>query len=540
MSPTVSIDSMLQESEPPTSEGELEEEDGEAEATKAGSSRLLHSLFRTREHELDTVESDESKGDAPEGRRKLLVLSNSTQDLLKSFDPISVPDNKINESLSLGGVVGAPTELPYHVTTETMCPTWGPSLVPRRIEELILSEDGDNYWDDTKPLNDTASQNIRKSTKRSWPGRARHTQHQLVQLDATRSLDSTAIKVPPPDEAKKRRVLVNYGEERKNLRLVFETSSLLTLLHEMSQNFNAVDQYNPTKARITAYTNHVFPAIAETWGSVLQIYSPLQNLVFPRSFSSSCGEIPIPENHLDEGVPEADVLIYVEFKKQTLCSIDSRPQIAICHFDQYMRPLIGSLSICLEDMDVQMDSVYDKEMLHYTALLSQLVGRFLGLSPNLFKYFRNSETGQLWGDRKVDIACAGGGTEDDQGVEQEIVLSNIIQETNGKWEISTPTVKQVVRNHFDCPTLTGARLAAPTIPDTSIQECSFFDLDLRYHFDEDMTSISQNADADGVSPISLALLEDSSWYKANFEAAKTPLFGRGAGCGFLESSCISG
>ena len=56
-----------------------------------------------------------------------------------------------------------------------------------------------------------------------------------------------------------------------------------------------------------------------------------------------------------------------------------------------------------------------------------------------------------------------------------------------------------------------------------------------------MTSISQNADAAfAVSPLSLAVLEDSSWYKANFSAATTPTFGRGAGCGFVEDECISG
>lgn len=37
----------------------------------------------------------------------------------------------------------------------------------------------------------------------------------------------------------------------------------------------------------------------------------------------------------------------------------------------------------------------------------------------------------------------------------------------------------------------------------------------------------------------MALLEDSSWYKANFRAATTPTFGRGAGCGFVEDDCIT-
>jgi leishmanolysin-like peptidase len=191
-------------------------------------------------------------------------------------------------------------------------------------------------------------------------------------------------------------------------------------------------------------------------------------------------------------------------------------------------------------MDVQKNEVYPKEIMHHTASLSQLVGRFLGLSPSLFIHYRDPETDQPRGARKIEIRC--GNTK----AKQEMMLSNVIQERfsrNGEpfFEISTPTVKQVVRNHFDCQTMTGAKLDAPVPNPKKVDECTFFNLDLRYHFDEDMTSISQNEDsAFGVSSLSLALLEDSSWYKANFAAAKTPAFGRGAGCGFVEGSCIAG
>jgi leishmanolysin-like peptidase len=309
----------------------------------------------------------------------------------------------------------------------------------------------------------------------------------------------------------------------------------------MGKNFGAIAEYKPTKARVTAYVEEIFPSIVEIWGKVLKVHSPLQNIV-PQPLA--CGETAssmIPQHHFEEGVANADTMIYVQMRDSSSCSVDPKPRITICNFDQHMRPLIGSLSICLEDMVVQKDKVHESEVLHHTALLSQLLGRFLGLSPNLFQYFRDPATGQLWGERKVDIACGIGNTQ----VSQEIMLSNIIQQRTVRdadpyYEISTPTVKQVVRNQFDCQTLTGARLDGPTSSNPK-EECAFFNLDLRYHFDEDMTSLSQNADAAfGVSPLSLALLEDSSWYQANFAEATTPTFGRGAGCGFVESSCIAG
>ena len=548
MSPTISIDRQLAETKGPTTEAKVtEDSDNDAEASESSKedSSWITLMFKTREHESGAVVASDNEEDASDGRRHLLVFSddNSTDGTLNSFDPTSVSDNmspaaSLLESLSRGEVI-APTESPYLGSTETMCPTWGPSVVPRRIEEL--GANGDNVDDvaSLQPANETSSDGILMHTKQAWPGRARHTQHQLIQVDHTKSLDSSSVQVPTFDEAKKHRVLVNYAEELADLRLVFDTSSLSTLLHEMGQNFASINQYHPTKARIHAYSEHVLPSIADMWGKALTIYPSLQNL-FPPS-SSSCGNTPIPQEHLENGVADSDVVIYVQTKDDSSCSNDPRPLISICHFDQNMRPLIGSLSICLGSMNVQKDNeVNNKDILHHTAMLSQLVGRFLGLSPSLFKYFRNPETDQLWGERDLDFVCG------NDEAQQDVMLSNIIQQQTERdeelfFEIVTPTVKQVVRNHFDCQTLTGARLVAP-LPDPNANgECAFFNLDLRFHFDEDMTSISQNADAaNAVSPLSLALLEDSSWYKANFAAATTPTFGRGAGCGFVESSCIAG
>jgi hypothetical protein len=291
--------------------------------------------------------------------------------------------------------------------------------------------------------------------------------------------------------------MVDYSKERTELRVIFDTSSLSTQLHDMGQNFAAVDTYTPTKSRITAYIDEIFPAVASIW-RILQVYTSLHNL-FPHG--TTCGSTTILNHHIEEGVANADVLIYIETRDDLSCSTDSRPEISICHFDQNMRPLIGSLSICLNDMDLHEGKTYQKEILHHTALLTNLIGRFLGLSPYLFQYFRDPTTNQLWGERKVEISC------DNNQSTQEIMLSNIIQQRILRddepfYEISTPTLKQVVRNHFDCQTLTGAKLAPP-LPDLHNDgECTFFDLDLRFHFDEDMTSISSNPDrAFAISPL---------------------------------------
>ncbi len=111
-------------------------------------------------------------------------------------------------------------------------------------------------------------------------------------------------------------------------------------------------------------------------------------------------------------------------------------------------------------------------VLQYTALLSLLVWRFLGLSPSLFKYFRDPEISLLWGQRRVELTC------ENNQVTHETMLSILIQQRilrDGEpfYEISSPTLKQDVRNHFDCQTLTGARLAGPLLGATNEDRCTF-------------------------------------------------------------------
>lgn len=474
----------------------------------------------------------EADGHNPESNANSALAASYAES--KTFDPISVTDNmnpagSLMESLSRGEIDSSShlSELAKLIK----CPSYGPSIVPRRIDELSLDAAREMQSNIT-----TSEIIVKPSNKLASVGRSHYLQHQLVNLNSKKSLHAGSVRIPPSEEAKKRRIMVDYSKEQTELRIMFDSSSLSARLHDMGQNFAAVDTYTPTKSRITAFSDEIFPAVASTW-RILQVYSSLQNL-FPHV--ATCGNTTIPKHHIQEGVADADVLIYIETRDDISCSVDSRPEIGICHFDQNMRPLIGSLSICLDAMDLQDGKAYQKEILHHTALLSNLVGRFLGLSPNLFQYFRDPTTDQLWGERKVEISC------DNNQSTQAIMLSNIIQQRILRdeepfYEISTPTVKQVVRNHFDCQTLTGARLASP-LPDLNNDgECTFFNLDLRFHFDEDMTSISSNPDrALAISPLSLALLEDSSWYKANYAAATTPSFGRGAGCGFVESPCITG
>ena len=106
---------------------------------------------------------------------------------------------------------------------------------------------------------------------------------------------------------------------------------------------------------------------------------------------------------------------------------------------------------------------------------------------------------------------------------------------NRYFEIITPTVQRVVRNHFNCQKMKGARLEnQPTS-----QDCFGSHFDEMLYYTEIMGAVfSQSVNI--LSPLTLALLEDSGWYRANYESefVQISMFGHGAGCDFIENNCI--
>lgn len=61
------------------------------------------------------------------------------------------------------------------------------------------------------------------------------------------------------------------------------------------------------------------------------------------------------------------------------------------------------------------------------------------------------------------------------------------------------------------------------------------DLALAFHF---FVQVDASEASKILSPLTLALLEDSGWYKVDFSEAEAVSFGLGAGCSFVEDNCI--
>jgi hypothetical protein len=101
-------------------------------------------------------------------------------------------------------------------------------------------------------------------------------------------------------------------------------------------------------------------------------------------------------------------------------------------------------------------------------------------------------------------------------------------------QVVTPSVLQVVRNHFGCQALQGAELeSGESICLGDHWERRLFKMDL----------MNPIVDIDGsstrISTTTLAYFADSSWYQVDLSKASVAAsWGRGAGCPFVEEPCI--
>ncbi len=588
MSPTVSLEGVFDATESPTTSAESTSEEEEELATDEEDPWFV-SMFKSREHETETNNSTAEDSTLMDGDDDEAILEPVGRALgLESLDSFYEINLSANERL------GFSREIPTMLTEDLppkQCDPWIPSIVPRK-------KTVSNLWDGASPDPDSRTFSA-PDTSRPRKLHSSFLQYQalLSETALPNSPDSqavlegivdgssarlenswltSAVPINSPKysmqqnwnpntlyvglPAKIQKVLVDYGEENHSfepLRISFE-SDHLDDFGKQKRGRQSVTAASILAAE--ALTGDILPAVSDIWANALSVVRAKSD-IYPSSSSDAkkCGEADIPRQHLkfqdspfttkimsSSGVPNADIVIYVTSNGPQCYKDNGTPSgilaySSICSFDQNMRPIFANLVICFSSIDTSGGEISVTESLRLTASLTKEVGKVLGMSPSLYQYFRNVETGQPYGATMQEVTCVDGSK---QTLSMPKVLeasfdakddSNLVAETP-YYEIVTPTVRQVVRNHFDCQTLKGARL------DRGGKSSSCFgeSFDPRYHFDEDFTPAGGSADmAHSLSPLTMALLEDSGWYRANFALATTPLFGRGAGCGFVKDDCMS-
>jgi len=192
----------------------------------------------------------------------------------------------------------------------------------------------------------------------------------------------------------------------------------------------------------------------------------------------------------------------------------------------------------------------NREMVHYSVgVAMHEIGHVLGISSDSLAYFRHPITGQALTPRPFEIStvtCVNGDKIQYLGmpsseVLQERVVSSATTNGGGDklryYEVVTPTVQRVVKNQFNCPTLLGARLENQQ----DGTDCFGSHWDERLYYTEIMGAVFSKS-MNVLSPLTLAYIESSGWYRVNYESKYVQLstFGHGAGCDFINGQCIDG
>jgi len=274
--------------------------------------------------------------------------------------------------------------------------------------------------------------------------------------------------------------------------------------------------------------------------------------------TTKCGEFTLPDNHLKScktcdadgrrcrenapnrkarGIENADFVLYVSAMPTSQCSetiggeAETVAYAAHCQQEAELdRPIAGHTNICPQALNStkieSLISTIRHELLHA-----------LGFSASLYAFYRDEN-----GDPRTPRGDSGKPPIDfDLRVRKW--SENTIKTVTRPWIVRdgvmdrtfhlmvTPRVVQEVRDHFDCQELEGAELEDQGGDGTALTHW-----EKRIFQDEAMTGTVHTKNP-SYSRLTFALLEDTGWYKPNYEFAHEITWGRGMGCDFAKKSC---
>jgi hypothetical protein len=300
-------------------------------------------------------------------------------------------------------------------------------------------------------------------------------------------------------------------------------------------------------AKIDFIKNEILPRTAEFWSAGLAVVPVSGNLKVSSAELDNgqyCGDsefTKVPSEHISTGVSNTDLLLYVSGTPSSrFCSGTTLAVAVACNFDQFDRPTSGAINVCLEQIELDYDGTASDVIVKDSVdVLIFEVAHVLGHSFNSYRFFWDSETGIERTPRPFEsrtVTCV-----DDE--QRTLILPDentmkFFQAENGQRyaAVVTPRVKAVARNQFDCQSLEGAKLEnQPTGSDS----CTGDHWDEHDYYPEAALSGVMSPTTNIVSHLTLALMEDSGWYRANFTQGKMSPWGLGAGCDFVGKPCIT-
>jgi len=270
------------------------------------------------------------------------------------------------------------------------------------------------------------------------------------------------------------------------------------------------------------------PYVTKFWSNALRVFPVVGGIRVQEGFCPVTSE-----SYSTEGVPDSDLVIVLAANMESVCQSGAMAAARSCQADQWDRPTVGTAVLCLDKLDVNDE---DSRIMFIRVILHEFA-HVLGMRSIDFPYFYEPETGLPRTARpfkKERVQCV-----DDYYSEVTVPSKNTLTSGLTKrglryYQVVTPRVKQVVRNQFDCQTMEGARLENQPTNDGN---CFGTHWEARLYASEFMSAITKPT-KQVVSPVTLALFEDSGWYKADYSVTQLSTLGRGSGCDFVYEDCI--
>jgi len=222
--------------------------------------------------------------------------------------------------------------------------------------------------------------------------------------------------------------------------------------------------------------------------------------------STYCGgRIIIPPNATDDGY-EGDLLLFVSAVNDPSASYAAHSWV--CAGDQTTkRPSIGVIEFNLPYLPLDNEDItFENEL----ATTMHEIIHVLGFSASWYPKYIDPDTLRPLTDHLFNKTV--------NGVEIRV--------------LNLPVLTEMLRDHFNCPTLEGAYMENQGGPGSFGSH-----FERRIFFNEIMTASDMKDRR--MSAFTLALLEGTGWYQVNYEYAEPMTYGKNAGCAFLDTECIN-
>ena len=248
--------------------------------------------------------------------------------------------------------------------------------------------------------------------------------------------------------------------------------------------------------------NRIIPAVQSFYSSALKIQRLTQPL---KPSSGTCGTTQIPESHQVAGL-ESDVIIYLSSEAVPVPALGRS-----CEQEAgiFKRPLIGYINIEINSFFY----LYEHLQIQY---MIREAGHVLAFDSRLFLDFVQS-SGEKYSESQY--------------------LTMINYPSRGKTvkTIAFPKMLAKARFSFNCD-IQGLEIEDNFEEEGLENEAFFWDARIMTH--DIMSAVM--SDEVVFSDISLALFEDSGWYRVNFEYSQKLKWGYRAGCKWFEDKCLIG